>query len=1094
MRRNSKFSAFCLASLLTVSLLSPPLSQPVSAQQKTRRNTVTSSADGKLSETAMRQVEALTAEKDARTPAQQKIDSQLLYAARMQRGEEIAKGVARLEVSVTADEKGFVLVDIDAVVDGATLAKIQEFGGQVKSSFKDENAIRALIPLQAVEKIAELAAVKFIRPADIAQTNRIDPRDTGGDLPLNQPGAAVKQPVIVNPFLGGNRKPDFATRAANVRAQLTRALSAGKNGGGDTPQTNTGSRNSQGDVAHRADQARAQFGVNGAGIRVGVLSDSFNATGGAPADVTSGDLPGAGNPNGFTAPVTILEEGSGADEGRAMLQIVHDLAPGAKLYFATAFSGVASFANNIRALRQAGCDIIIDDVFYFNESPFQDAPIARAVNDVTVGPGALAGASYFSSAGNAGNLTDNTSGVWEGDFSDGGTAFSVAGGTFHDYNLDPAVTSIQNPVLRNSATNNFFSLFWSDPLGASINDYDLYVINNDGATIASASTNVQNGAQDPFEQVNVPGSSISGSQAGRRIAIFKKTAAAARFLHLNGNRSTFGSSTVPSFKTDGQTKGHSAAAAAFSTAATPAAGPNGTATPAPFNSSNVSETFSSDGPRRVFYNPDGTPITPGCFLASCNGGTVRQKPDITAADGVATTLPANSGLNPFFGTSAAAPHAGAIAALLKSANPNLTTAQIRTALTQTAIDIETPGVDRTTGVGIVDAFSSLQSINAAPQASVNVVSPVVAPANGDGDAFIERGESATFNFQIKNTGAATASNINATLTTTTPGIIITSQNSTALANAAPGATASPAAPFRFTVQAAARSGVKANFALSVTFNGGVASPEVYNFTVQTGQPSNATSTTGYAGAPVFIPDPNADGSSNVVQIPFNVSNVNGTISNVKFRFDGTSCNATAGSTTVGLDHTYVGDLVIRLVSPSGTVTTLANSAGGAGINFCNTVFDDAATASIQAATASQAPFTGSFRPASPLANFSGEDANGTWTLVITDIGPGDTGNVRAFSLLITPFDNSIPSAAGVSIGGRISTPDGRSLKSALVTLTAPNGETKQTRTGLKGRYQFDNVSAGKTYLLTVHSKRYRFEPRAISVTGEETNFNLVASQ
>jgi hypothetical protein len=118
-----------------------------------------------------------------------------------------------------------------------------------------------------------------------------------------------------------------------------------------------------------------------------------------------------------------------------MLEVIHDIAPGAQLYFATAFTGQAQFAQNIRDLRTAGCDIIVDDVFYTIETPFQDGQlpsvtsntlggvIAQAVNDVT-----SSGALYFSSAGNQGNINDNTAGVWEGDFVDGGDAPTVMGG------------------------------------------------------------------------------------------------------------------------------------------------------------------------------------------------------------------------------------------------------------------------------------------------------------------------------------------------------------------------------------------------------------------------------------------------------------------------------------------------------------------------------------------------------------------------------------------------------------------------------------------------------------------------------------------
>ncbi len=96
-----------------------------------------------------------------------------------------------------------------------------------------------------------------------------------------------------------------------------------------------------------------------------------------------------------------------------MLQIVHDLAPAAELYFATAFYTEANFAQAILDLRNAGCDIIVDDISYLGESVWQDGVIAQAVSTVTAD-----GALYFSSAGNAGNLNDGTSGVWEGDFLD----------------------------------------------------------------------------------------------------------------------------------------------------------------------------------------------------------------------------------------------------------------------------------------------------------------------------------------------------------------------------------------------------------------------------------------------------------------------------------------------------------------------------------------------------------------------------------------------------------------------------------------------------------------------------------------------------
>lgn len=171
--------------------------------------------------------------------------------------------------------------------------------------------------------------------------------------------------------------------------------------------TNVGATDSQGVVQHRVNRLPA--GIDGSGVTVGVMSDSYDtnvAPNSAALDIASGDLPGAGNPAGNTQPVVVLEDSpAGTDEGRAMLQIVHDLAPKSKLGFATAFGGPLNFANNIRALAGdpsapnylAGfkADVIVDDVIYLDEPFFQDGIVAQAVDEVVA-----KGVSYFSSAGN----------------------------------------------------------------------------------------------------------------------------------------------------------------------------------------------------------------------------------------------------------------------------------------------------------------------------------------------------------------------------------------------------------------------------------------------------------------------------------------------------------------------------------------------------------------------------------------------------------------------------------------------------------------------------------------------------------------------
>ncbi|HEX4342754.1 MAG TPA: S8 family serine peptidase, partial [Verrucomicrobiae bacterium] len=458
----------------------------------------------------------------------------------------------------------------------------------------------------------------------------------------------------------------------------------------------SGSIDSAGDTTHGADIARATFGATGVGVKIGVLSDSVDHLATSQA---SGDLP-------TNVVVLAGQAGSGQGEGTAMMEVIHDLAPDAQLYFATAFTSEASFAQNILNLRSNGCDIIVDDVLYFDESPFQDGPVAQAVNSVTSD-----GALYFSSAGNNGNLNDTTSTTWEGDFVDGGVIdtnttigqIGEIGSRIHDFgglNYNRALAGF------NANATIPLALFWSDPLGGSSNDYDLFVLDPNGTHVLFASGDFQDGSQDPYEACDCG--------ANDRIVVVK-FAGDARFLHLqliaNG-------SARLNISTSGSILGHDATTNAFCVAAinTTVAFPNpfGATNPnGPFpglfsiDDDNFVEWFSSDGPRHVFFNSDGTPITPGDF--SSTGGAFRQKPDLTAADGVSNTVPGV--FQPrFYGTSCAAPHAAAIAALVKSYNHSLTQDQIRTALTSTALDIEDPGADRDSGAGIVMAMPALQYV------------------------------------------------------------------------------------------------------------------------------------------------------------------------------------------------------------------------------------------------------------------------------------------------------------------------------------------------------------------------------------------------
>jgi len=908
--------------------------------------------DPPLSPTAARQIQALLDEKAKRSPAQEKISANLLHALKTQKHEAtslVASSLrSNISVSRAVDAKGQILVDIRGTLDKTLVEAVNDAGGTVLHAVPGGRYVRARVPVENLETLAAAEPVKFVRAAMPAKTHsqmmqKIQPDMTWAQL-SGSPTPAPRQRV------------SFEARAKRIREQL--APMFGQAGG---PQTSVGAGTSAGDAAHGADLARSFFGVNGAGVKIGVLSDSVDHL---AASIASGDLP----------PVVEVLPGQsgvpGSGEGTAMLEIIHDLAPGAQLAFATAFISDQSFADNIRALREAGCDIIVDDIIYANESPFQDGVIAQAVNEVTAD-----GAFYFSSAGNDGNFNDGTSSVWEGDFRAGGTLASLPGGIVHNFGAGVISNRVE------SAPSFVLAMFWSDPLGASGNDYDFFIFNNTLTTILDAGVDTQDGDDDPFE-ITFP------AFANERVVILRVNGAENRALHLNNFGGQF------ALATSGSTHGHSTAARAFGVAAVAASLASGGAFSG--GPTNPVELFSSDGNRRVFRDFLGAEYTPGNVLFAGGGGQNRRKPDLAAADGVVTTVP---GFIPFFGTSAAAPHAAAIAGLVKSAKPNTTANRMRQVLTNTALDIEAAGVDRDSGAGIVSAFDALAAVGATPQPLLETGTVATTVIGGDGDEFLEPGEVATLLVPLVNVGGATAITVRGTLTSLTPGVTVTVANSNYPNIGSSGGTGTNATPYRISVGFGVPCGTQVELNLRVTYAFGSHSPQNFTIPLAIGEPGTPTAIS-YTGPAVNIPDNNPTG----VNIPITVSGFSGALQDVNFRFDGATCTAAVGATTVGVNHTWIGDLVVTLRSPSGTTVTLMNQAGGAlvnsGNNLCQTVLDDAAANSIQAITPAQNPFTGTFRPAAALSAFNGENANGVWTLNVSDRAAVDIGAVRAFSLVL----------------------------------------------------------------------------------------------
>jgi subtilisin-like proprotein convertase family protein len=312
---------------------------------------------------------------------------------------------------------------------------------------------------------------------------------------------------------------------------------------------------------------------------------------------------------------------------------------------------------------------------------------------------------------------------------------------------------------------------------------------------------------------------------------------------------------------------------------------------------------------------------------------------------------------------------------------------VRDALTSTALDIGAPGVDPVTGHGVLLADRVLGYTGASPQPLAVAETPKVTA--DDGGAFIDPGDTVTVSLPVTNVGDATAVSTSVVLTSSTPGVTIT-----------PRAQSYGAIPrgetvvkdYKVKVPATQEVGVPIQFSTRVTF-AGTFSPKTSSFSVDVGQPSTESTAFTYSGAAVPIPDNSSVGAT--VQIP--VSGF-GRASKITFSVDGSTCNADTGSTTVGIDHTYVGDLVGQLIAPNGATATVFSNNGSSGNNLCQVVFDDSAAASFATATSGQAPFTGSWQPITPLDALRGAPVDGTWKFFVRDTAGVDTGSVRAVSL------------------------------------------------------------------------------------------------
>ncbi|HEY3415076.1 MAG TPA: S8 family serine peptidase [Armatimonadota bacterium] len=430
-----------------------------------------------------------------------------------------------------------------------------------------------------------------------------------------------------------------------------------------------GAVSGEADCILRARDARDVSGLDGSGVSVGVISDGVD---GMATSIATGDLP---------ADTRVIDSGP-ADrrEGRAMMEIVHDMAPGAHLAFSSGYPSAGKLLASAQALVAEGCDIIVDDVGVPSEPFFEDGPVAKAVGDIVAG-----GVTYLTSAGNSA-MTH-----YAGDYLDGGGVTLNPGGAppdrvtllhAHTFSTDGAGAAVNSlPVLVQARQSATVVLQWADPWLNAADDYDLYVVGqSDGVhTTVRRSTNIQNGAGcNATEWVKAP----NDTDAARWffVVVNKKTGMA-RSLRIIIN----GSASLQSSVAQGSVYGHACVPSVITVGAISANAP-------PYL---TAEPFSSQGPADIRF-----PVA-----------ILRPKPDVCGMDGVTTSV---TGFSPFYGTSAAAPSVAAVAALMKQQLPAMTPAQVQAALAATAIDAAPPGTDPVTGAGRVDALNAVLYAQSSP--------------------------------------------------------------------------------------------------------------------------------------------------------------------------------------------------------------------------------------------------------------------------------------------------------------------------------------------------------------------------------------------
>jgi Uncharacterized protein conserved in bacteria len=449
----------------------------------------------------------------------------------------------------------------------------------------------------------------------------------------------------------------------------------------DIPQFNTGDVIAEARYSHRLNEIFETYGIVGQSIRIGVLSDSVDYI---TELVDRGELP-----NDVTIESESDEPGS---EGTAMLEVVYDVCPGCKLFFATSWTGMEPYANNIRQLYDKHrCQVIIAETLYFAEAYFQDDIIAQAVDYVS-----SKGVFFYSYAGNNGNSFSGVKNTYIGDWNPE---------DFIDYEYNNAhrfsnETGYLNPlkITTSDVGETIFTLHYSEPLGAVKIDLDFFILDeNQYVMTSSLLDNIKSGQ--PYEIFQYTPTSKNSLFVAQYISEgFSTTCQKLHILAYDPHvelehysdplRNIYGSA---------------AASSAISVGSVLIVENEG------FDEFTDIASYSAEGPSENCFDKDGNrTVTDGS--SDC---IERAAPTITAGSGVSVTTPGyqySSQYPLYYGTQVSAAVAGAITAVLLEAFPDLDRNQLLDAYKETSIDILSEGFDTASGYGIVDALALFEFI------------------------------------------------------------------------------------------------------------------------------------------------------------------------------------------------------------------------------------------------------------------------------------------------------------------------------------------------------------------------------------------------